>query len=83
MTTVALARLLDIACDGGSLAQALALTSAAAVLDAANQELIQVVDRTHGVVGAHWAITCATALQQSNDLYVQLLPAGRDHLRSA
>lgn len=49
---------------------------------AATQELIQVVHRRHGVVGAHWAIAHATAQQQRDDLYVQLLPAGRQQFEA-
>jgi hypothetical protein len=77
MSTVALTQLLGIAYDGGSLAQALAATSAAAVLDAANQDLIQVIHLTAGVVGADWAVNRASGIGQRDHLTVQLTRAGR------
>ena len=77
MSTVALTQLLDIAHDSGSLAQALALTSADAILDAASQDLIQVVHATAGVVGADWPVNRASGIGQRDHLTVQLTRAGR------
>lgn len=77
MSTVALTRLLDIAHDGGTIAQALAMTSASTILEAANQDLIQVVHTTAGVVGADWAVNRASGIGQRDHLTVQLTRAGR------
>ncbi len=84
MSTADLLAVLRVARDNGSVHQAIHDGSEHAVLHAATWNLIQIVHDSNGVVaGARWAVEQASHTQQATDLYLQLTPAGADHLDAA